>query len=84
MLAELLDRDRRAIDEDARQLAAVGGETVLAEIDFVEVLAGGNDGEHDVDMREFGDLADDLSAFLRQRLGFGARAVPDRNVVARG
>src|SRR5216684_4153380 len=33
-------------------------------------------------MRQRRNLIDDLAAYFRERLGLGARAVPDRNVVA--
>ena len=61
---------------------AAGEHAVLAEIDFLEILAGRDDGEQHIDAGEIGQLVDDLAALGRQRLGLGARAVPDRDVVA--
>ena len=65
MRAEFLDRDRRAVDEDLRQLAlGVGDDAVLAEIDLFEVFAFRDDGEQHVDAGEIGELVDDFAAEL--------------------
>ena len=77
-----LDRDGRAVDDDLRHRAALRRDAVLAEQDLVEVLAGRHDGKQDVDAFEVRQVVDDLAALGRERLGLGARAVPDRDVVA--
>ena len=59
-----------------------GDDAVLAEIDLLEVLAGRHDREQHVDAGEVGELVDDLAALGGERLGLGAGAVPDRDVVA--
>src|SRR5262249_1740269 len=77
----LLDRDGRAVDEDFRQLAAMAGDAVLAEIDLVQILAGRDDGEQHVHVLELDEIVDHLAADLGQRLGLGAGAVPDGEVI---
>src|SRR5262249_16263423 len=73
--------DGRAIDEDFRQLAAMAGDAVLAEIDLIQVLSGRDDGEQHVHVLELEEVVDHLAADLGQRLGLGAGAVPDGKVV---
>ena len=77
-----LDRDGRAIDHDRRQLAALAAHAVLAVEHVLHVLAGVDDREQHVDVFEIGQMVDDLAADLGERLGLGARAIPDRNVMA--
>jgi hypothetical protein len=77
-----LDRDGRAIDHDRRHLAALAADAVLAVQHLLHVLAGGDDGEQHVDVLSSDEMIDQLAADLLQRLGFGARAVPDGDVVA--
>ena len=76
-----LDRNRRAVDQHLRLLGAAQ-QAVLAENDLLDVLAGGDDGEHHVATGELDRLVDDLGALGGQRLGLGAGAVPDRHIVA--
>ncbi len=79
---QFLDRDGRAVDEHAGRLAVAAQHAVLAEIDLLDVLALGDDREHHVHAGEVGRLVDDLAARLGERLGLGAGAIPDRDVVA--
>src|SRR5262249_10657968 len=58
------------------------GNAVLAEIDLVEVLSGRHDGEEDIDLLELEQVGRDVGAGFGERLGFRARAVPDRDVIA--
>ncbi len=73
----LLHRDGRAVDEDFRQLAAMTGDAVLAEIDLLQILSGRDNGEQHVHVLELEEIVDHLAADLGQRLGLGAGAVPD-------
>ena len=81
-LGGFLDRDGRAIDDDRRHLAALAADAVLAVEHLLHVLAGGDDREQHIDVLEIGQMIDHLAADLFKRLGLGARAVPDRNVMA--
>src|SRR5262249_554544 len=62
--------------------AAVAGDAVLAEIDLLQILSGRDDGEQHVHVLELDEIVDHLAADLGQRLGLGAGAVPDGNVLA--
>src|SRR6185503_6200692 len=61
----------------------MAGDAVLAEIDLVQILAGGDDGEQHVHVLEVEKVVDHLAPDLGQRFGLRAGAVPDRDVVAR-
>ena len=77
-----LHRDGRAIDHDRRHPAALAAHAVLAVQHLLHALAGIEDREQHVDVLEFEQVIDHLAADLLQRLGLGARTVPDGDVVA--
>src|SRR5262245_59926756 len=60
----------------------MAGDAVLAEINEVELLARRHDREQHVDVLELEEIVDHLAAEIRQRLGLGAGAVPDGEIVA--
>ena len=76
-----LHRDGRAVDEDRRHLVG-GADAVGAEIDLLEVRAGGYDREQHVDAGEIARRDPRSAAGLGERLGLRPRAVPDRHVIA--
>jgi hypothetical protein len=78
----ILHRDRRAVDDDRGQLAALAGDAVLPVEHFLDVFAGRDDREQNVDVLEFKQVVHHRAAELGERLGLGPGAVPDRHVVA--
>src|SRR5262249_33853381 len=60
----------------------MAGDAVLAETNLVEILARRDDREQHVDVFELEEIVDHLAPELRQRLGLGAGAVPDGEIVA--
>jgi hypothetical protein len=58
-------------------------DAVLAVQHVLDVLAGGDDGEQHVDVFEIGQVIDHLAADFCERFGLGARAIPDRDIMAR-
>src|SRR5665213_221644 len=79
----LLDPDGGAVDENLRaRTAGFGEQSVAAETDLLEILAGRYHREHDVLAGQFARVIDDASAILRQWLGLGASPVPDHHLMA--
>ena len=77
-LGRALERDRGALDDHFRFLRA--RKKLLHHL--LHVLPGRHHAEHDVARGELRQRADDFGAVLGERFGFGARAVPQRDVAA--
>ena len=79
----LIDADAGAVDHNARhRTVAPGGGAVCAEQHLLEVVAGSDHREQDVDRGEIGRRTADCGARGGQRLGLGARPVPDLDRMA--
>ena len=69
-------RDRRAFDDEPRAQRLCREEAAGAGDHLAHVVPGRHHDEYDVASRELGKRRRDFRAVLRQRLGFGASAIP--------
>ena len=83
--SRFLDADRRAVDKHPRQLAVFScRHSIFSKQHLLDVTSGRHDREQHVDIGEIRRSLHDPTALTRKPLGFGARPVPDGQIVAGG